>query len=179
MILFLYLMAIVASNIITAAFLPLRLGFISIPYGTWFIGATFVLRDLIQVKYGKKTAYLIIIFALIISAITSILLKQTLAITIASAISFFISESADTEIYSRFRASFLKRVFASGIVSSLLDSIIFVTIGLSPLISNFLPWNAIPGAITGQFLVKGLMQLVGIAIIYLAKQRWETFANEK
>lgn len=179
MIIILYLSSIVIANVITAALVPLAVGPFLIPYGSWFIGATLVLRDLIQSRYGRKTAYLAIGFALIFSALTSKILGDILAITIASAISFFISESADTEIFTRFRVSFLKRVFASGIVSSFLDSVLFVTIGLSPLFSGFLPWAAIPAAIMGQFLVKSFMQILGIGTLSLLKGHGGIFAHEK
>ena len=178
MALFLYLIAIIIANVITAAFAPLQIGLFLIPWGTWLIGAALVLRDVIQHKYGRRYAYLAIVAALILSAVTSKILGDTLAITIASAISFIISESADTEIYTRFKVSFLKKVFASGIVSSFLDSIIFVTIGLSPLFSGFLPWDVIPNAVLGQFVVKSLMQVIGIALLFMLKQRWEVSANE-
>ena len=179
MILFLYLISIIIANVVTAAFIPLQLGPFLIPYGTWLIGASFVLRDLIQNKYGRKKAYLAIAAALILSAITSKLLGDTMVITIASAISFFISESTDTEIYTRFKVSFLQRVFASGIVSSLLDSGIFIIIGLSPLFTGILPWELVPSAVLGQFTVKSLMQVLGITVLFILKKRLEVFTNER
>lgn len=179
MMLFLYLSSIIIANVLTAALIPWQVGPFLIPYGTWFIGATLVLRDVIQYKYGRKTAYFAIITALMLSACTSKLLGDSLAITIASAISFFLSESADTEIYTRLRLSFLKRVFASGIVSSFLDSVVFIIIGLSPLFSGFLPWEVIPNAILGQFTIKSLMQVVGIFFLFIFKARWEVSANER
>ena len=51
---FLYLCAIVLANVITANFAPLQFGVFIIPYGSFLIGATFILRDLVQNKYGKK-----------------------------------------------------------------------------------------------------------------------------
>jgi len=179
MVLVLYLLSIILANVITAAFAPMQLGIFLVPWGSWLIGATFILRDIIQVKYGRKTAYLAITVALVLSAVTSKLLGDTLAITIASAVSFFISEATDTEIYTRFKTSFLKRVFTSGVISSFLDSAIFVTIGLSPLISGFLPWEAIPYAIMGQFIVKSVMQLIGIAVLYLFKPYKGVSLNER
>jgi uncharacterized PurR-regulated membrane protein YhhQ (DUF165 family) len=75
----------------------------------------------------------------------------------------FVSEAADTEIYTRYKVTFLKKVFASGAVSGLLDSVLFIVIGLSPLISGFLPWSQVPAAIMGQYIVKLSMQVIGIA----------------
>jgi uncharacterized PurR-regulated membrane protein YhhQ (DUF165 family) len=178
MILLFYLVSIIAANVITAAFMPLQFGVFLVPLGTWFIGVTLVLRDLMQRKYGRKAAYWAIVAALILSAVTSKLLGDTLAITFASAVSFLISESADTEIYTRFKASFLKRVFVSGLVGSFLDSVIFITLGLSPLISGFLPWAAVPNAVGGQFIVKTLMQVLGVLFLFLFKSRWEVKTND-
>jgi len=179
MILLLYLLAIIIANVVTAAFMPLQLGPLLIPYGTWFIGITLVLRDLIQHKYGRKTAYLAIGGALVLSALTSKMLGDTLAITLASAVSFLISESADTEIYTRFKANFLKRVLASGVISGFLDSVIFIILGLSPLISGFLPWALVPGAIIGQFTIKTFMQVVGVGFLYMSRNKWEVGTGER
>jgi hypothetical protein len=71
MLLILYLAAIIIANIITAALVPLQVGPFLIPYGSWLIGVTLVLRDIIQRKYGRKTAYLAIITALVLSAVSS------------------------------------------------------------------------------------------------------------
>lgn len=179
MLLILYLAAIIIANIITAALAPLQIGPFLIPYGSWLIGVTLVLRDIIQRKYGRKAAYLAITTALVLSAVSSKLLGDTLTITLASAISFLISESADTEIYTRLKGSFLRKVFASGIVSSFLDSLVFILIGLSPLISGILIWDFVPNAVLGQFAVKSLMQVLGISILFMIKNHWEVTVNEK
>jgi hypothetical protein len=136
------------------------LGFI-VPYGTWFIGLTFFLRDITQNKYGRKKTYLFIVAALVLSAISSHLLGDPLYIVFASAFSFAISETTDTEIYTRLKMPIHMRVLYSGLVGGLLDSTIFVVIGLSPLGANFLPWVAVPAAIIGQVIIKSLLQFIG------------------
>jgi queuosine precursor transporter len=161
----LYLIAIIAANIITAAIAPLVFGAFIVPMGTLFIGATFILRDLVQRKYGRKKTYMFISLALGLSAISSFLLGDTLAIVAASAISFLIAETTDTEIYTRLKLSLASRVFYSGLVGGLLDSAIFVVVGLSPVGAGFLPWSAVPAAILGQVIVKSGMQGVGALII--------------
>ncbi|MCU9613505.1 VUT family protein [Caldibacillus lycopersici] len=160
-----YLVSIVLANVLTAAFHPLTIGAFIIPMGSFLIGATFIFRDIVQNKYGKAKTYLFIAIALILSAIVSYLLGDTLAVVFASAISFLIAETSDTEIYSRLRLSFAWRVFYSGVVGGLLDSVIFVTLGLSPLGANFLPWEAVPYAIIGQMLAKLVMQTIGALIL--------------
>lgn len=160
-----YLISIVTANVVTAAFAPLQFGMFIVPMGTLLIGATFIFRDLVQNKYGRKKTYLFIFVALAFSALASFMLGDTLLIVLASAISFVVAETADTEIYTRLKLPMAWRVFYSGIVGGFLDSVIFVVIGLSPLGANFLPWEAVPAAIIGQIIVKTVIQMIGALIL--------------
>jgi queuosine precursor transporter len=162
---FLYLISIVTANVITAAFAPLQLGMFIVPMGTLLIGATFIFRDLVQNKYGRAKTYMFIGAALILSAIVSFILGDTLTIVLASALSFAVAETTDTEIYTQLKLPMNWRVFYSGLVGGLLDSIIFVIIGLSPIGANFLPWEAVPAAIVGQVIVKTMIQAVGAMLL--------------
>ncbi|MGE7588524.1 VUT family protein [Peribacillus sp. NPDC101480] len=161
----LYLVAIITANVVTAAFAPFQLGVFIIPMGTFLIGATFIFRDLVQNKYGRKKTYFCIAIALALSALVSFLLGDTLLIVLASSLSFVIAETTDTEIYTRLNLPMSWRVLYSGIVGGLLDSVIFVIIGLSPIGANFIPWEAVPFAIFGQIIVKTVIQ--GIAAIII------------
>ncbi|MGG3471340.1 VUT family protein [Neobacillus pocheonensis] len=161
----LYLISIVTANVVTAAFAPLQLGLFIVPMGTLFIGATFIFRDLVQNKYGRKKTYIFIGIALFLSAVLSFILGDTLVIVLASAISFAVAETTDTEIYTRLNLPMSWRVFYSGIVGGLLDSVIFVIIGLSPVGANFLPWEAVPATILGQVIVKTIIQAIAAIIL--------------
>ncbi|RSD25400.1 VUT family protein [Mesobacillus subterraneus] len=161
----LYLVSIVAANVITAAFAPLHLGMFIIPMGTLLIGATFIFRDLVQNKYGRAKTYMFIATALMLSALVSFILGDTLLIVFASALSFAVAETTDTEIYTRLKLPMSWRVFYSGLVGGLLDSVIFVIIGLSPIGANFLPWEAVPAAILGQVIVKTIIQGIGAMLL--------------
>lgn len=161
----LYLLSIVTANVVTAALEPLHFGLFIVPMGTLLIGATFILRDLVQNKYGRKKTYVFILVALVLSAAVSLVLGDTLLIVTASALSFAIAETTDTEVYSRLKLPMAWRVFYSGIVGGFLDSVIFVVVGLSPMGTNFLPWEAVPSAIIGQIIVKTLIQMVGAIIL--------------
>ncbi|RPJ94596.1 VUT family protein [Rummeliibacillus sp. TYF005] len=174
---FLYLCAIVLANVITANFAPLQFGVFIIPYGSFLIGATFILRDLVQNKYGKKKTYLFIGLALILSAISSYLLGDTLWIVFASAVSFAVSETTDTEIYSRLKASISMRIMYSGIFGGILDSSIFVIIGLSPLGAGMVPWNAVWMAILGQVIIKISMQIIGVMALHFTRFTKTEFAS--
>ncbi|CAH0290102.1 hypothetical protein SRABI96_04237 [Peribacillus sp. Bi96] len=161
----LYLVSIVTANVVTAAFAPLHLGVFIIPMGTLLIGGTFIFRDLVQNKFGRTKTYLCIVTALILSACVSFLLGDTLLIVFASALSFVVAETADTEIYTRLKLPMSWRVFYSGIVGGFFDSVIFVVIGLSPLGANILPWEAVPAAVIGQIIVKTVIQSIGAVLL--------------
>ncbi|OCS85019.1 VUT family protein [Caryophanon tenue] len=160
-----YLLAIVTANVVTAHFAPLQFGMFIVPMGTLFVGATFILRDLVQNKYGRKKTYFFILTALVLSAAVSYSLGDTLMIVAASALSFAIAETADTEIYTRLKLPMAWRVFYSGTIGGFFDSVVFVVIGLSPLGANFLPWEAVPAAIMGQIIVKTVIQMIGALIL--------------
>lgn len=155
-----YLFSIIIANVVTAKFAPMELGVFIIPYGTLFIGLTLVMRDMVQNRFGRKKTYLLIVAALAISAITSHLLGDALWVVFASTLSFIISETVDTEIYTRFKLPFVKRVMYSGIIAGFLDSAIFVIVGIGPLGLKYVPWELVPYAIAGQWIAKTLMQLI-------------------
>lgn len=167
-----YLVTIVIANVLTANLLPFKFGPFLIPAGTFLIGATFIFRDFVQEKYGRNKTYGVIGAALIISGVTSYILGDTLLVLVASAISFALSETTDTEIYSRLRLPIKLRVFWSGTVGGMLDSVVFVIIGLSPLGAGFVPWEFVPMAILGQILVKVAMQAFALAVINLLPNRF-------
>lgn len=161
----LYLVSIVTANVVTARFAPLEFSMFIVPMGTLFVGATFIFRDLVQNKYGRAKTYLFIFIALLLSGAVSFSLGDTLMIVAASALSFAIAETADTEIYTRLKLPMGWRVFYSGLVGGLLDSVVFVIVGLSPIGAGFLPWEAIPAAIVGQVIVKTFIQMLGALIL--------------
>lgn len=169
----LYLAAIIIANIITATVTPARIfGFI-VPTGTWFIGLTFIFRDLVQVRYGRKVSYMSIASALVVSALMSLQLGDMLPITVASGLAFLVSETLDTEVFTRLKNSFANKVFISGVVGGAFDSSIFVIFGLSPLGAGILPWAAVLSAISGQWLIKTLMQGIAAAARDHKCRGWE------
>lgn len=161
----LYLLSIVAANIITAKFAPIVLGDFIIPWGTLFIGATFILRDLTQNKLGRKKTYYVIFTALLLSGLCSYFLGDGLQVVTASLIAFLISETTDTEIYTRLKLKLEYRVLYSGLVGGLLDSTVFVIVGLSPIGAGFLTWDQVFAAIIGQVVIKSIMQFIGMIVI--------------
>lgn len=166
-----YVGTIVAANIITAGTAPLIVGPFIVPWGTFLIGGTLVLRDAVQLRYGRRVSYLAIVAALTASGVSSHALGDTLAITGASAAAFAFSETAETEIFSRFKRVLAARIFWSGTVSSLIDSVLFILLGLSPLTTGLVPWAFIPAAIAGQYAVKTAMVALGSGASLRVNQR--------
>lgn len=158
---FLYLLIIAVSNILTARFNPFVFfdGLLIVPVGSVFVGATFVLRDFVQLKHGKRKTYATIFMAIFISAISSVILGDTAHIAVASAASFFVSEAIDTEIFSRLKKSFAIRIMVSGTIGGIVDSALFVVIGISPIGANMLQWSQVPNAVCGQMLAKAVVQI--------------------
>jgi uncharacterized PurR-regulated membrane protein YhhQ (DUF165 family) len=173
---FLYLAIIVTSNVITAMYSPFSLldGILLIPAGSIFIGATFFLRDLVQIRQGKRTTYIVILGATALSAVISLILGDTAHIAIASAIAFLGSESTDTEIFSKMKKSLAWRVGLSGVVGGIVDSLVFVMLGLSPFGAAMLTWSQVPYAIFGQTLAKVVMQPIGVIGCILLRKRGAT-----
>lgn len=161
---FLYLTIIAASNVITAMFPPFSLfnGLLLIPTGSLFVGVTFLLRDFVQLRHGKRITYTAIAAATILSATISWIIGDTAFIASASVFAFLVSESLDTEIYSRLKKSFAYRVALSGIVGGIADSTVFVVLGLSPIGAAMLTWSQVPYAILGQAITKAVVQPVGV-----------------
>ena len=162
----LYLLIIAVSNILTARFNPFVFfdGILIVPVGSVFVGVTFVLRDFVQMKHGKRKTYGIIAAAILLSAIMSMVLGDTAYIAAASAISFFVSEAIDTEIFSRLRKSFAARIMLSGTIGGIVDSALFVIVGISPIGANMLQWSQVPYAVIGQTLSKAVVQVAAAVI---------------
>lgn len=160
-----YVLVIVIANVVTAMFPPLVVFGIIIPCGSFLVGVTFFLRDLIQLRVGKTNVYRLIVLATVVSGIISLVLGDSLNVAVASVISFFVSEALDTEVFSRLSASIKKRILVSGLVGGMLDSTIFIVLALSPIGSNVLSWESVPYAILGQTIVKYCMQLVVMPLV--------------
>lgn len=166
-----YLGAIVSANVVTAGTTPFKFGPFIVPAGTFIIGATFILRDFVQRFVGRKNTYYTIFVAMLLSGITSLILGDTLWIVFASVLTFAVSETTDTEIYTRLKMPLSWKVAYSGIVGGILDSIIFVVIGLSPLGANFIRWNGVAYAIIGQIIVKVLIQIIAAGLMRIVEKK--------
>ena len=169
MAIFIYVLLVLLANMLTAKFAPVLVGPLVITVGSLFIGANFVARDFVQLQYGRRISYLAIFGAILMSGLFSYWMNDPVTIAIASAVTFLMSETADTEIFTRLKDSILKRIWVSGLVGLVIDSVIFILIGLSPLWSGILPWHLVGWAIVSQVLVKGVSLVACCALIKTGK----------
>jgi len=150
----LYIIAIIAANVLTSAFPPIPVLSFLIPVGTLLIGFTFIMRDFVQIKHGRVKTYGVIVTALLLSAAATYSMGDGLRIVMASALSFALSEFMDTEVFTRMKAKLPKRVAVSGTIGSVIDSVVFTFAAGFPV-----------QAIFGQLFVKVIMQFIGVGII--------------
>jgi queuosine precursor transporter len=159
-----YIAAIALANVLTAKFAPWLIHVndevIAITAGTWVIACTFWLRDLVQVAHGRRVVWWAIAGALAVNLVMSRFYGDLAWITVASGLAFVLSESIDTLVYSAVGGRLGPRIFVSGAVSCPLDSVVFVLIGLSPLTTGIIGWNAVWLTIVVQTLIKITLQLV-------------------
>ena len=169
---FLYLISIAAANVTTAACAPVTVLGLIIPAGSAIAGLTFVLRDMMQEKHGAYTTMRVIFFATGISGGLSVGLGDGAYVAVASLVAFTVSEFMDTFVYTMLRASFFRRAVMSGIIGGLIDSGVFVILGLSPIGAGMLTWAQVPLAILGQSVVKAALQPFGAAVyLEIVKKR--------
>jgi queuosine precursor transporter len=127
---------------------PVGFGLLA-PSGVYAAGAAFVARDVVQRAAGRRWALAAIALGTALSAAVSPRLA------VASGSAFLFSELADFAVYTPLqRRSFVAAVFASGLVGSVIDSLIFLRVAGIPLSA------ALPGLLLGKFWV----QLLGIPL---------------
>jgi uncharacterized PurR-regulated membrane protein YhhQ (DUF165 family) len=164
-----YVATIIAANWVTAKYPPWFVGGVAITAGTWLIGPAFVLRDVVQLAYNRRTAYLLIVVALAANFAMSRHYADLAWITFASTCAFAISAVVDTEAFTRLRARLPQRVAVSGIGAGLLDSIVFVVVGLSPLTTGIVAWGDVWRVVVAQVIVKSVCVAVCSIPFYRAR----------
>lgn len=159
----LYLSAIVAANVLTATQPPLIASLLGqtwvVTWGTFLAAATFFLRDAVQVTLGRAAAYLTVVAALLVTVALSHYYGDLAWVTAGSAIAFALSETLDTEVFTRLRGGIGKRVAVSGLLGGTLDSVVFALVGLSPLTTGIVPWEFLWTTVVAQVVVKCAVNL--------------------
>jgi len=119
------------------------------PSGVVMVGASLYLRDVVQDYYGTRWVTVAIAIGI---CLTAILAPPQLAI--ASAVAFALSEICDLVIYTplRRRSAWLATA-VSGVVGSIVDSMIFLMIAFNSL-------AFVEGQIVGKLLITSVFAVV-------------------
>lgn len=113
------------------------------PSGAYAAGITFVARDVVQRAAGRRWA----LGAILAGTVLSVLVEPRLAL--ASGVSFFFSELVDFGVYTPLQQRhFVLAVVASGVVGSVVDSVLFLRIAGIPLAA------ALPGLLLAKVWVQ-------------------------
>jgi queuosine precursor transporter len=151
-----YLGSIILANLLVHSLGLVTVWGLTFPAGAVAIGLTFSTRDLVQERYGKFGCWG---WMLVAVAITFAFNRQ---LALASVGAFVVAEFSDWAIYSHVRGSVEKRLLLSNLVSTPLDSLIFVLLAFGPL------WPAI----WGQAIVKLLSSLLILPLLKGGKLRF-------
>lgn len=128
------------------------------PSGVVMIGLALVLRDLVQRRLGLGWVSAAILGGAVLSAWFA-----PGPLVVASAVAFFLSETADLVVYTPLqRRQLVLAVFASSVVGLIVDSVIFLSLAFGSL--EFLP---------GQVLGKAWMVLLTLPFIAWLRRRDE------
>lgn len=153
----LFLACIVGANIATSTYGDVPVGFgLTATAGTFLAGATFILRDLVHVRWGGWATVGLIAAGALVS-----LLMADPRIVVASVVAFTLSELADLAIYSplRARGQHIRAAAASNTVGALVDTVLFLAIAGIPILVNT----------PGQLLAK--LTLTAAAVVVMAVTR--------
>lgn len=154
----LYVLFVILADVLAARWIvPIGFG-LAVPAGVFAIAPIFTLRDKIHQDRSAWYTVKLVLVASAISYIASVALGNDLLgrVTIASVVAFVLSELIDTFLYALFpRSTWLRRVFVSNVVSSAIDSIVFITIA----------FGFQPQFIVGQYIAK--MVIASIVALYL------------
>lgn len=139
---------------------PVGFGLLA-PTGTYAAGITFICRDVVQRTIGKRWSLLIIIPGALLSALLDVHLA------LASGAAFLFGELADFAVYTPLqRRGLVRAVFASEVLASIVDSILFLGLTGIPFAVAF------PGLMLGKLEV-GLVTVPLIVVLrqWLATQQ--------
>jgi uncharacterized integral membrane protein (TIGR00697 family) len=170
---------------------PVAIYGIVVPAAVFIYALTFTLVDLINEELGKKGAQRVVYTAFLANVLLALYVQLAIAlppamfyknqeafestlgstprIVIASLIAYLVSSLIDTEVFAWWRERIGKwkwaRVLLSNAISTLIDSITFITLAFA---GTGLPLLAL---IQGQYIVKMSITVISIPLIYLVKSR--------
>lgn len=144
-----YLGSIILGNILVHSLGLVTVMGLTFPAGAIAIGLTFSARDLVQEQYGKYGCWA---WMLVASVITFAFNQQ---LALASVCAFFMAEICDWLVYTRTKGGVEKRLILSNLISTPLDSLVFVMLAFGPV------WPAI----LGQTLIKMISSLLVLPLV--------------
>lgn len=116
-----YLVSIIIANIAFSTLPMIDLPYDQhIPPGTFLVGFIFVLRDFAQREIGNK-----VYLAMLVGVILSYIMADPF-VALASAIAFGLSEVIDALVYTYTKKPMKDRVLLSSVVSTPVDSAVFL-----------------------------------------------------
>lgn len=129
-----FLGCILAANYVTTEYgmAPVGFGLVATA-GTYFAGATFVLRDAVQDTAGRWTA----IGLIVVGAGLSYLVADPF-IALASGVAFLSAEFADLAVYTPLREKgYLRAAGTSNVVGATVDTLLFLWVAGFPIADAF------------------------------------------
>jgi uncharacterized PurR-regulated membrane protein YhhQ (DUF165 family) len=132
--------------------LPVGFGLYA-PSGVLWVGVALFLRDVVQDELGRRWT----VAGILTGALLSYFVESP-ALALASGAAFLLSESADFLVYTPLRERHLlwQGVLASGVVGSLVDSVVFLWLAFGSL-----------AFLAGQFVGKTEITLLCAALVWL------------
>ena len=150
----LYIALIALANYTAANIIKLPFN-IDLAIGTIFFGFVFTVRDKLHF-FGRKTVYLGIFLASVLSLIINIITQSPHQIILASIIGLVLGEVADTEVFARIKDNWLVKSLTSNAVSVPIDTILFNVIAFA---GTELA-SSIPNLVAGDIIFKALFSTV-------------------
>lgn len=166
-----FLVCVLAANYVTT-----RYGLVWIPFGleatagTYFAGATFVLRDSIQdwsrrllppeLAAGNAAPAMLVLGLILVGGALSFALSAP-EIAIASLVAFTLSEILDLGIYTPLRSrGYLRAAVASNVVGTVADTVLFLAIA---------GFGLTAGVVTGQIVGKLTVTAAVVATVAVCR----------
>lgn len=149
----LYFLVGILATLVTVWFKPLDLGIIAIPPSSWVTGFSFLLITLIAEKYGNQVASKMIWILLALTSIICFILGYSQMLVVASGVAFVAGQFATKSLYN-----FTKHSLISSMIGSMIDAIIWIFLGLSPIGIGSVPWDMFIFAVAGQVIIQFIMQ---------------------
>lgn len=186
----LYVACELIANITASKPVSLLDGAIIVPAAVFIYALTFTLIDLINEQFGKVGARYVVVTAFVANVLLAAyvqlaislpaasfyagqaafagVLGSTWRIVTASLAAYLIASLIDTEVFAwwrqRVRGHKWARVLVSNAVSTLADSVVFITVA-------FVGVQPVLPLMRGQYVVKMAVTVVSIPLIYLVRRR--------